>query len=155
MVRFLISLILSTVTLTAAASAQTGEMWLTIDQVRAYDLRQPVSSIVVGNPAIADVTVQSNNKVLLYGKAPGFTNIYFFDGEGNRLDNINIRVQSQTDNMMVVYRGTARASYTCTRNCEPMMVIGDSPEIFDPLSQQAQRKSSDASSAAAQAAENR
>lgn len=148
MARYLISMIVSVIAMTGIANAQGGEMWLTIDQVRAYDLRQPVASIVVGNPAIADVTVQSNSKVLMYGKAPGLTNIYFFDKDGNRLDNINVRVQSQTDNMMVVYRGTARASYTCTRNCEQTPVIGDSPASFEVISAQAMAKANEANAAA-------
>lgn len=145
MARNFLSAAISVVLAVAAtgANAQTNEMWLTIDQVRAYDMRQPVASIVVGNPVIADVSVQANNKVLLYGKAPGLTNIYFFDKDGNRLENLNIRVQSQTNDMLVVYRGTQRTSYTCTRNCEMTPVIGDSPEAFDVVSGQSSSKNSE------------
>jgi len=140
---FSVILALSATGMASGAHAQSTEMWLTIDQVRAYDLRQPVASIVVGNPVIADVTVQPNNKVLLYGKAPGLTNIYFFDKDGNRLENLNVRVQSQTSDMLVVYRGTQRTSYTCTRNCEMTPVIGDSPEVFEAVSSQSQTKNAE------------
>lgn len=132
----------------ALSPAHAGEIWLTTDQVRAIDLEQPVASIVVGNPAIADVKVQSNTKVLFYGKAPGLTNIYFFDKDQNRIDDIDVRVQSQMEDMLVVYRGTARASYTCTRNCELTSVIGDSEETFQTVANQANTKMQGAVAAA-------
>ncbi len=129
-------------------SASAGEMWLTIDQVRVYEMKQPVSSIVVGNPAIADVTVQSDKRILLYGKTPGLTNIYFFDKDGNRLDNVNIRVQSPSGNMLVLNRGVDRATYTCTEKCELTVAVGDSSEVFGQTTQQATAKVSAAMEAA-------
>lgn len=122
------------------APAQAGELWLTIDQVRAYDMPAPVGSIVVGNPSIADVTVQSNQKILLYGKAPGLTNIYFFDADGKKMDNVYVRVQSDMRNMLVVHKGTARTTYSCTKNCEISVTIGDDPESFGAAASQAQEK---------------
>ncbi|MCI5043579.1 MAG: pilus assembly protein N-terminal domain-containing protein [Aquisalinus sp.] len=132
-----------------SAPAMAGELWLTIDQVRNYDLETPVSSIVVGNPAIADVTVQSNNKILLYGKTPGLTNIYFFDQNGDRIDNLNIRVQSPSGNMLVLNRGIERATYTCTQKCELTAAVGDSDAIFGQVTGQATAKVSTALEAAA------
>lgn len=133
----------------APANAFAGEMWLTMDQVRVYGIEEPVSSIVVGNPAIADVTVQSNNKILLYGKAPGLTNIFFFDAKGKKLENLNIRVQSPTGNMLVLHRGVERATYSCTRLCERTITVGDSTEAFKQATTQAADKVSTAVDAAA------
>ena len=132
-----------------SAPAIAGELWLTIDQVRNYEIETPVSSIVVGNPAIADVTVQSNNKILLYGKTPGLTNIYFFDQNGDRIDNLNIRVQSPSGNMLVLNRGVERATYTCTQKCELTAAVGDSDAIFGQVTGQATAKVSTALEAAA------
>ncbi|MCI5046580.1 MAG: pilus assembly protein N-terminal domain-containing protein [Aquisalinus sp.] len=132
-----------------SAPAMAGELWLTIDQVRNYEIETPVSSIVVGNPAIADVTVQSNNKILLYGKTPGLTNIYFFDQNGDRIDNLNIRVQSPSGNMLVLNRGVERATYTCTQKCELTAAVGDSDAIFGQVTGQATAKVSTALEAAA------
>ena len=133
-------------------NAFAGELWLTMDKVRIYDMKSPVASIVVGNPAIADVTVQSDSRILLYGKTPGLTNIYFFDKDGKRVDNVNIRVQSSTGNMMVVNRGVDRATYTCTTKCELAPTVGDSQEVFGRVTQQAGMKNSSAIQAATETA---
>ena len=130
------------------ANAIAGEIWLTIDQVRSYEMDDPVGSIVVGNPAIADVTVQANDKILLYGKTPGLTNIYFFDQKGDRLDNLNVRVQSPSGNMLVLNRGVDRATYTCTDKCEVTVAVGDSDSIFGQVTPQAGAKVGSAMEAA-------
>ncbi|MGV6800365.1 MAG: pilus assembly protein N-terminal domain-containing protein [bacterium] len=133
-------LALLTATIVMTGSAMAGELWLTIDQVRVYEMPAPVGSIIIGNPSIADVKVRSNEQILLYGKAPGLTNIYFFDQEGTKMDNVFVRVQSDTKNMLVVHKGAARTTYSCTRNCEVTPTIGDSLESFGNVSSQAQQK---------------
>ncbi len=120
--------------------ANAGELWLTMDQVRAFELSKPISSVVIGNPSIADVTVQSNEQIFLHAKAPGLTNIYFYDLEGNRLDNVMVRVQSATGNMLVLHKGADRETYSCTVNCEPTPTVGDSNEIFQAIAGQASAK---------------
>ena len=150
--RFLKSITAAVVALLIApASAFAGEIWLTMDQVRTYGLKDPVSSIVIGNPAIADVTVQSNEQILLYGKAPGLTNIFFFNADGERLESLNIRVKSPTGNMLTLHRGVERATYSCTQLCEPTPIVGDSEGAFGLATAQAAAKAGSAVAAAANA----
>lgn len=124
----------------SVSSSVASEMWLTIDQVRIYNMKQPVGSIVIGNPSIADVQVQSSEQLLFYGKAPGLTNIYLFDQDGNQIDNLYVRVKSDTQNMLVLYRGAERTTYSCTQNCEATLTIGDSVEVFGAISGQTGQK---------------
>jgi hypothetical protein len=145
--RTLLTAVISLLTFAAAPlSAQASELWLTMDQVRSYNLKTPVAKIIIGNPAIADVTVQSSEQILMYGKTPGLTNIYLMDKDGNQLDNIQVRVQSPSGRMLVVHRGAAQATYSCTKRCELTPTVGDADNVFGKVLGQAQTKNAVASS---------
>ncbi|MFQ5562696.1 MAG: pilus assembly protein N-terminal domain-containing protein [Parvularculaceae bacterium] len=134
----------------AAPQAFAEQIWLTMDQVRPYKLDVPASSIVVGNPGIADVTVRDENNLFLFGKAPGLTNIYIFDEEGEPVRNLMIRVRTASSGMLVFHRGAQRTTYNCTSQCEPTITVGDSPEQFSGVSAQVEAKASQAANAASQ-----
>lgn len=127
-----------------ASQASAGQVWLTMDQVRPYELQKPAGQIVVGNPAIADVTVQDKERVFLFGKSPGMTNIYIFDDEGQFVDNLIIRVRATTQDMLVMHRGAERMTYNCTTNCEPTMTVGDDQNTFTQMNQQVMTKTQQA-----------
>lgn len=138
----------------ATQTAAAEQLWLTMDQVRPYKLDNPAHSIVVGNPGIADVTVQDNTNVLLFGKAPGLTNIYVFDDKGEAVKNLVIRVRTPSSDMLTVHRGAARTTYNCTTNCEVTVTVGDAESSFSSVSSQVQNKFSQASSLAQGGGEN-
>ncbi len=120
--------------------AAAEQIWLTMDQVRPLKLETPAKSIVVGNPAIADVTIQDNNNLLLFGKAPGLTNIYIFDETGAATQNLIIRVRTPSSDMLTVHRGAARTTYNCTTNCEATVTVGDDTTQFEIVSSQVENK---------------
>ncbi|PQA87835.1 pilus assembly protein N-terminal domain-containing protein [Hyphococcus luteus] len=127
-------------------TAAAEQLWLTMDQVRPFQLENPAQSIVVGNPAIADVTIQDNSNILLFGKAPGLTNIYIFDEDGEPAKNLVIRVRTPSSDMLTVHRGAARTTYNCTTNCEATVTVGDDPSAFNGVSGQVTAKYGQASS---------
>ncbi len=141
--RILIAAAIFAATTQVAAAEQ---LWLTMDQVRPFKLENPAKSIVVGNPAIADVTIQDNANILLFGKAPGLTNIYIFDENGEAVKNLVIRVRTPSSDMMTVHRGVARTTYNCTTNCEATVTVGDDQAQFGIVSSQVQNKYSQANS---------
>lgn len=130
--------------LAAPLPAAAGELWLTIDQARLYTFDEPVGSIVVGNPSIADVTVKSSRELVLFGKMPGSTSLAFFDKEGAPLRQLTIRVQNPTANVVTLQAGTTRYTFSCTNLCEQTNTIGDgsndSRAELGSVAQQAQRK---------------
>ncbi len=131
-----------------AQSASAGQIWLTMDQVRPFKLENPAQKIVVGNPSIADVTVQDSQNLLMFGKAPGLTNIYIFNEDGETFENLIVRVRSPSSDMLTVHRGTARTTYNCTTNCEATITVGDDPLSFTGVSSQVLNKFSQAAGAA-------
>ncbi len=134
--------------LTMTSAAKAEQVWLTMDQVRPFKLENPAQSIVVGNPAIADVTVQDNQNLLLFGKAPGLTNIYIFHEKGDAAGNLIIRVRSPNTDMLTLQRGASRTTYNCTTNCEATITVGDDQAVFSSVAAQVQNKAQQASAAA-------
>lgn len=101
-----------------------------IDQARITRLPERVSTIVIGNPLIADASLQSNGLMVLTGKGFGMTNLVALDRQGAVLAEYSIQVKGPTDSV-VVYRGETRESYSCTPQCEPRITLGDTPAYFD------------------------
>ncbi len=136
------------VSIALISNAQADQIWLTMDQVRPLKLEKPAEKIVIGNPAIADVTVQDDENILLFGKAPGLTNIYIFDENGETLDNLLIRVRSTSGNMLTFNRGISRTTYNCTDSCEATITVGDDPTVFSGVTAQVNNKFQQATQAA-------
>ena len=124
----------------AAGAAHAEQVWVTMDQVAPYEFKQDVDQIVVGNPGIADITVRDKTKVLIFGKAPGVTNLFLFDAAGNEVDNLIVRVRSVSAEMLTFQRGGQRATYNCMTICEQTITVGDNQETFGVVSQQVQQK---------------
>jgi len=134
--------------MTAAGNARAEQVWLTMDQVKPYQMKAEVDQIVVGNPGIADVTVRDRSRVLLFGKAPGVTNMYLFDADGNEIDNLIVRVRSASTEMLTLQRGAQRVTLNCMSACEPTLTVGDAPEQFGATQTQVQQKFEQAKSSA-------
>ena len=102
-----------------------------LDQAAILKLPDRVSTIVVGNPLIADVAIQAGGMMVLTGKGFGMTNIIALDRAGSVLMDRAIQVLGPQDNVVVVYRGVNRESYSCAPTCERRITLGDTPEFFD------------------------
>jgi hypothetical protein len=102
-----------------------------LDQARLTRLPEKVTTIVVGNPLIADVSLQAGGLLVLTGKGYGVTNLVALDRQGTVLAEFLVQVQGATDNVVVVYRGDARESYSCTPSCEPRLMLGDAGNYFE------------------------
>ena len=113
----------------AASGAET--ITVRLDQAKIARLPSGVSTIVVGNPLIADVSLQQGGLMVITGKGYGVTNLIALDRGGNLLSEQAIQVQGPSDNVVVVYRGVDRESYSCTPRCERRITLGDAGDFFD------------------------
>lgn len=120
-----------------------------VDQARIEKLPEHATTLVVGNPLIADVSLQQGGLMVLTGKGFGTTNLIALDKNGAVLSEQIIEVKGPSDSVVVVYRGTARETYSCTPACERRITLGDSPEFFDATIGQAGTRSARASGAGA------
>jgi len=102
-----------------------------LDQAVVTRLPERLATIVIGNPLIADVSIQSGGLLVVTGKGYGVTNMIAFDRNGAVLLERLIRVQGASDGVLVVYRGVERESYSCTPICERRVTLGDTPAFFE------------------------
>ena len=125
-------------------------------QCRSGQARQDcparVATIVVGNPLIADVTLQTGGIVVVTGKGYGATNFIAMDRTGEVLVDRVIQVEGPTDQLVTVYRGVDRESYSCMPICQRRVTLGDGETYFKSTIDQAGSLSSQASGSAAAAA---
>jgi hypothetical protein len=108
-----------------------------IDHAKVVRLPERTQTVVVGNPMIADITVQRNGIVVVTGKSYGITNVIALDGAGSLIAESFITVQAATESVVIVQRGLERESYSCTPNCQPSILLGDSSKYFSEVGGQA------------------
>jgi len=102
-----------------------------LDQARVLQLPDRAATVVIGNPLVADLSVQPGGLAVITGKGYGATNIIVLDRAGAVLMEKMIEVQGPNDKIVVVYRGDERETYSCTPDCSRRMTLGDTPEFFD------------------------
>src|SRR4030081_89542 len=127
-VRIAVALTVIGSALPAALAAETINVIL--DQARIAKVPDRTATIVVGNPLVADVSIQTGGTMVVTGKGYGVTNLIALDRAGKVLAEQLVRVKGPLENV-VVYRGMSRESYTCAPNCERRITLGDSPEYFE------------------------
>jgi hypothetical protein len=110
------------------------------------------ATVVIGNPLIADISLQHSGMAVITGKGYGATNIIAMDRAGTVLLEKTIEVTGPSDSIVVVYRGINRETYSCTPECSRRVTLGDFPDYFDKtLSQTVTRDTQAAGVAAASA----
>ena len=108
----------------------TETLRVAVDQATLTKLPERVSTIIVGNPLIADVTIQTGGLLVVTGKGYGATNIVALDRTGSVLMEKIVLVQGPRDDVVFVYRGIQRETYSCQPNCERRIMLGDSADFF-------------------------
>lgn len=122
-----------------------------VDQAKLVKLPTRVATIVVGNPLIADVTLQTGGILVVTGKGYGATNFIAMDRSGEVLVDRIIQVEGPTDQLVTIYRGVERESYSCLPICQRRITLGDGENYFKSAMDQAGSLNSQATGNAAAA----
>jgi hypothetical protein len=125
----------------APTSAAAADIGVVLDHARLIRLPERVATIVIGNPLIADAAVQSGGLMVVTGKGYGTTNIIALDRSGAVLMEKTIEVVGPREELMVVYRGAVRETYSCSPVCEPRIMPGDGDKFFDGIIGQSTNRS--------------
>jgi Flp pilus assembly secretin CpaC len=133
----------------AVAEPSANAIAVNVDQARLVKLPARVATIVVGNPMIADVALQAGGVIVVTGKGYGATNFIAMDRTGEVLVDRLIQVEGPTDQLITVYRGVDRESYSCMPICQRRITLGDGDTFFKAAMDQAGNLSSQASTNAA------
>jgi Flp pilus assembly secretin CpaC len=120
-----------------AADSGRETVAVMIDHAKVVRLPERTQTVIVGNPMIADITVQRNGIAVVTGRSYGVTNFIALDGAGAMLAESLVSVQAATESVVIVQRGLERESYSCTPNCQPSILLGDSARYFSEVGGQA------------------
>ncbi len=137
-----IAISLSTIGAIAAAAEPAGELQILLDQARIIRLPDQVSTLVIGNPAVADGTLQTGGLLVVTGKSFGTTNIIALDQRGNVLSEHAVTVAAPKQETLTVWRGAKRETWSCAPRCETSVMLGDNPDFFESAVGQVQTRNS-------------
>jgi len=129
MERIIISALFSILSLGAfASSTSAATIKVLVDEAKLIELNRPVNEVIIGNPAIADVSVQSKNVLIFTGKSAGHTNVILLDENNRQIFNQKVHVSTSNEGGMVVLQmGSSRRSYHCGTICNTRLAFGDDP----------------------------
>src|SRR5664279_4056847 len=147
------SLVIGVLLLPAAAGAEPAvdSIAVNVDQAKLLKVPARAVTIVVGNPLIADVTLQTGGIIVVTGKGYGATTFIAMDRAGEILVDRVIQVQGPTDQLVTIYRGVERESYSCMPICQRRVTLGDGENYFKSTIDQAGSLNSQATGNAAAA----
>src|SRR5882672_10444699 len=117
----------------AYAAGKNDTVRLTLDEVHTITFRSPVSTVYVGNPTIADVTMIDARHAFVQGKGYGRTNIVALNRDNVTVFNTNVTVSgSEGGGTVTLNRGAQRVTLNCAGGrCEPTPMPGDDPKSYE------------------------
>jgi Flp pilus assembly secretin CpaC len=101
-----------------AASASVPSIIVPIDQQTRLSLAGSAYSVLVGNPAVADVTVIDSHTLYISGRGYGSTDVEILDISGAVLYRGDVVVTGSDVGRVSVYRGSARTDMACAPGCQ-------------------------------------
>jgi Flp pilus assembly secretin CpaC len=107
-----------------------------IDRAKVMRISRPADTVIIGNPAIADASIQDNQTLIITGRSFGTTNLIVLDANGQPIADELLTVQAPGDALVTVYRRADRQTLSCNPDCGPMLSIGDDSKAFDTVKAQ-------------------
>jgi hypothetical protein len=131
--RLLLALMLAFCAVAAIAPklAPAADLTVAVDQASLFKVPEKATTIVIGNPLIADASLQPGSIMVITGKGYGETNVIALDRTGGVLLEKSVEVQGPRERTVVVYRGVARETFSCAPYCQRRITLGDTPVFFN------------------------
>ncbi|MGV8855928.1 MAG: pilus assembly protein N-terminal domain-containing protein [Devosia sp.] len=112
-----------------SALADGAPINVSVNMARILRINASAATVIVGNPGIADVTIQDPKTLILTGKSFGQTNLIVLDSAGNPIADTLIEVVQMQAGVTTVYQGQARTSLACAPVCQNVIMMGDDPSF--------------------------
>jgi Flp pilus assembly secretin CpaC len=129
---------LSTIATLVALPASADPISVVVDRAKVMRISRPADVVIIGNPAIADATIQDSQTLIITGRSYGTTNLIVLDANGQSIADEVVTVEPSNDQVVTVYRRALRQTYSCAPDCSPMLTLGDNPAAFDSANTQIQ-----------------
>ena len=133
---FMLAAALLPLAMAAAPSALAAEaLSVTIDQAKVMHISRPADVVIIGNPGIADATIQDQQTLIITGRSFGQTNLIVLDSTGKAIAEEMLSVQPANDGVVTMYKTAdkriTRETFSCTPDCSPTLSIGDAETAFN------------------------
>ncbi len=121
----------------AGLFASTGASWaakrdmvlVSVDQARVAHIPDKTSTLIIGQPGIADVTMlKDSDMAVITGKSFGQTNLIALDSKGDLLGEWTLRVTAEKPDLLL-QNGINRESFICEPQCLPIVDLADAKAI--------------------------
>ena len=123
-----VALAVATLPVAPIVAAEAEPISVKVNMARVLRINAPAATVIIGNPGIADVTIQDPQTLVLTGKSYGQTNLIVLDAAGNPVADTLIEVIQDQADVMTVYQGALRTSLACAPKCQPTIMLGDNPD---------------------------
>ena len=111
--------------LAPAIAEDTAPVSVKVNMARILRIDAPAATVIIGNPGVADVTIQDPQTLVLTGKSYGQTNLTILDTAGNPIADTMIQVTQDTADVVTMYVGDKRQTYSCEPVCQSIIMMGD------------------------------
>jgi hypothetical protein len=111
----------------AMADESSTPITVKVNMARILRIGSPAATVVIGNPGVADVTIQDPQTLVLTGKSYGETNMIVLDAKGNPIADTMVEVVESQANLVTVFNAGARNTLACNPACAPTVMLGDAP----------------------------
>ncbi|MCH7929654.1 MAG: pilus assembly protein N-terminal domain-containing protein [Proteobacteria bacterium] len=101
---------------------------MTVDKAHLMHLDTDAGTIMVADPTIADVVLESPRLVFIVGRAPGETNLYILDVNGAEIVHTDLLVVPNVDREVTLDRNTVEATFSCAPRCARIATPGAAQE---------------------------
>jgi hypothetical protein len=132
--------------------AAADNISVVLDRAQVIRLPERVATLVIGNPSVADGTLQAGGLLVVTGKGYGSTNVIALDARGEVLAEHMVTVGAPSDGLLTVWRGADRETWSCAPRCERSVMLGDAPDFFESVIGQTGSRNGHAGGAPAAAA---
>ena len=102
----------------ATTCAMADSLNVRLDKAEILRLDYPASIVIVGNPEIADVTVENPNMLFVTGLMAGETNLIILDDSGESIMEYDLVVVSEVNRQVTVHRNVGvLTTFSCKPRC--------------------------------------
>ena len=114
----------------ALAAPASANISVRLDQNAIMNLRAPAGTVLIGDPAVVDVSLINPRKIAILGRGYGSTNVIITDRMGKVIFQQVIEVSRANSNRVSIYRGGLVSNFTCSPTCERTPSPGEDTSAY-------------------------
>jgi hypothetical protein len=115
----------------ARAQSNAEPLHVIANKATILRLAKPAQQVIIGDPRFVDVTVETRTMLILFGRAPGETNLIILDSQNREILSAPVLVSDEKDRHISIVSSTrsglSEVVYNCDRRCVRVALQGAAP----------------------------